>query len=630
MASRWKCAFCLEAGARSKEHVWPQWLRAAPAVESLLASAHGERFPFEYSDFEVTDGRVSAVPRSVNVARWVPQVTAPVCRSCNSGWMSRLEAKVKRFLGPVVLDGGTGRLSGGEALELARWAVKTSMTYQLALGMKQGCFTPAEMNQMARRQALPSRCKVWVHSLNGPLQFVATQYRGLVMPDAHHVEGLSLRDNLALTLIGIPHLILVVGVAPEANDLWLLDSLLPHGFGTASAPQIWPEPGGLNLPTKGMDPELDPRELFDHLEALGELSPSQLTELSADSLSTLLQNDHRPAAMLHVLIDQFIAECQSEVLREVSVLDALLGGDARLSAEQLGLLFSGALALIREHAETQGREVARRLHNLAHCFFASEAYLACVFLATACGTLPGGGYEKRADIWGLAGHAAWQTGSFGLAAELYEKQLSLDPDSELASFNLAESAFMAGSFENAADILNVLSVDDERPLGDTLVCLRAAVSIIVTELGIASWDGFEGPGLETVMEMVITGEAPNFQNVAAFKEQLLKLLEETRRDVVSVAIARAYVSDSVLDWARAARLLLMEPTRPELKAVLRKGASCGPAFIDALSAELNRQGQPSELPDGTDAVEFARSHAYPKHPRTLRLLDTENQVLRVD
>lgn len=628
--SRWKCPLCGQHGKQTKEHVWPKWLRDAPMVKELLGSAHGERFHYEFSDLERADERLVEVQRSVNVAKWVPQITAPVCTSCNSGWMSRLESRVKRTLGPVVLTEEQSAIDGAGVRDLARWAVKTAMTYQVALKMQQGCFTPTEVRRMATDQEIPSRCKVWIRSMPGPFQWIATQYKGLVMPDSPHLGKLTLRDNLALALVGIPHLVLVVGVVPESEDLWLLDSLLPHSFGTGVAPQIWPNPGRLDLPTTDLESEFDPRTLFDVLSTLGSVTAPSLAELTPEALSALLLKDHRPSALLQTVIDQFVADCDSEVLATDSPSEILFGSDARLVPKQLSQLFEGALTLISKHADSRPREVARRLHNLANVFFASEAHPACVLLAIACASVPEGGYAGRPDIYALAGHAAWKIAAFGLAADMYEAQVALEPESQLGQFNLAESAFMSGDFARAADIVSHLIAEEGVPLGDTLACLRVTLGLVVGELDLTSFDGFSGPTAEDVFEMVMIGKAPTYESASSFRDALLALLEELKEvDPVSIFIAKAYLTDSVADWAAAATALLQNPTHPELNAVLRKGASCGQAFEDAFQAQIEARGCPTSLPDGADAVEFIRAHAYPRHHRTVRLLDEDYKVLQV-
>lgn len=212
---RWKCPMCGKMGHQTKEHVWPKWLHQSPMAKNLLANSHGERMSYEYADLCIENGRAVAVPKNVNVAKLVPQITARICSKCNNGWMSTLEVKVKRVLSPVVMKDSTVHVTGLDARYLAVWAVKTAMTYIIALKKSQGCFTDTEVRRMAARQEIPTRCKVWLRPMTGLKQFIATRYEGLFMPGGDNMAQPSFRDNLALMLIGMPNLILVVGIAPD-------------------------------------------------------------------------------------------------------------------------------------------------------------------------------------------------------------------------------------------------------------------------------------------------------------------------------------------------------------------------------------------------------------------------------
>ena len=60
------------------------------------------------------------------VARDLPNVKVPVCASCNSGWMSRLENEAKRAIGPYLLGSETFvKLGHDDLVSLAGWAAKT-------------------------------------------------------------------------------------------------------------------------------------------------------------------------------------------------------------------------------------------------------------------------------------------------------------------------------------------------------------------------------------------------------------------------------------------------------------------------------------------------------------------------
>jgi hypothetical protein len=629
MTSQWTCPFCGKVGRRSKEHVWPQWLHDSPVAQELLRSAHGERISYGYSDLERTAGRLVAVPQSVSVAKWVPQITAPVCRTCNNGWMSRLESILKRTLAQVILSGAPATIEGARTEDIARWAVKTAMTYQLALQMNQGCFTPSDMREMATEQKIPTRSKVWIRSVHGPLQRIVMHYEGMVLPDAHHISNLSLRNNLALILVGLPHLEIVVGVVPSSDDLWLLDALIPRSYGTALAPQIWPQPGRVNLPTlKGFD-ESELQALFASFSILSERSAASLTGLTPEKLSAVLEEDHTPGALLQEAIDQFCAECATDTGTNIMGEAFLFGNNHQFGPEQLSQLFEAALDLISKHAVDRPTEVARLLHNLAHAFFDSRAYGASLVLARMCALTPGGQYHVRPDIWSLAGNAAWHIGAFALAADLYAEQLALAPEDKVAQFNEAESAFMSGAFERASEVIASLTVEDESTLADTLVCLRATLEHVVKGIGVRNLEGFAGPSFDQVVQMITTGGVPTDESKSSIRHYLLPLMKTIPySDGTNASIAEAYLTESAESWAKAATsLLALNVSHTAIKAVLRKGASCGNAFVEELQRCMEAQDCPSRLPDGTEVVAFVRASAYPRHHRIARRVNRANQIM---
>jgi len=182
----------------------------------------------------------------------------------------------------------------------------------------------------------------------------------------------------------------------------------------------------------------------------------------------------------------------------------------------------------------------------------------------------------------------------------------------------------------AAEKIANLPVQDQSPLGDSLACLRITLSILVGELGLTGFDGFFGPTAEQIHGMTLTGQRPNFDVSSNLKARLLELLVEADvDDGGSARIARAYLSDSVEDWAQAATMLLeSKSVHPALMAVLRKGASLGPTFSSVLEELVRERNCPTILADGTDALKYVNEHAYPRLHRTVRLVDNDNRVLR--
>jgi hypothetical protein len=109
------CMFC---GGRplTAEHAWPAWLRETlPNVPGGL----WVRWDTVGTDADVRQWPANEIDVRV---RWV-------CRPCNSGWMSRLEARAKPALAPMIRGQAT-TLDQPEQLLVATWATKTAMVLE--------------------------------------------------------------------------------------------------------------------------------------------------------------------------------------------------------------------------------------------------------------------------------------------------------------------------------------------------------------------------------------------------------------------------------------------------------------------------------------------------------------------
>ncbi len=189
------------------EDVIPNWLRKtwvfAPDATRRLGRTYGDR--------SVLIGRA----RRINQAEL--RVRA-VCKPCNGGWMSTLEARAKPIVGP---------LTRGEAVEIpptaratiATWATKTAIMYGARVGV-----LPAERfrREFTRTWEPPARCTVHIahleiHSLR--LRVEPLRWGPSDLHPARSVEGLI--AMMALDLLGI-----VVFVNPSPSFRLQLPSSL--------------------------------------------------------------------------------------------------------------------------------------------------------------------------------------------------------------------------------------------------------------------------------------------------------------------------------------------------------------------------------------------------------------------
>jgi hypothetical protein len=220
------CVFCHKpiAPDAPTEHVIPKWV--------------GNAYPDAMFTTKGPNGR--------KITAKVIEITVDtVCRACNHGWMSDLEASCAPMLKPM-LKGQTQGLSLAKQTLLAQWATKTAMTLDQTVPTDMRVFSPDECKQLMDRQLPPPGTGVQLARYAGSGVFLTfghnDLYRAAILdpvnpgpPDGHR------------TAIRIDQLILEVNVTSDANlDLRsvatdgqpVTDILQP--IWPASAPVAWP------------------------------------------------------------------------------------------------------------------------------------------------------------------------------------------------------------------------------------------------------------------------------------------------------------------------------------------------------------------------------------------------------
>lgn len=117
------CVFCGKVRRLTEEHVLGKWLK------ELFVNA-GIPTNDAYSKLgavDLTNDQRSEIQYSTVMFE---QTVAAVCGPCNNGWMSELEGKVQRFLGPMIFSGQRTRLTRHDQRHLAAWALKTILVTQ--------------------------------------------------------------------------------------------------------------------------------------------------------------------------------------------------------------------------------------------------------------------------------------------------------------------------------------------------------------------------------------------------------------------------------------------------------------------------------------------------------------------
>jgi hypothetical protein len=220
------CVFCHKpiAPDAPPEHVIPKWV--------------GNAYP---SAIFTTNG-----PDGQKIMGKVIEITVDsVCRECNHGWMSDLEAACAPMLKPM-LKGETRGLNIANQARLAQWATKTAMTLDQTVPREMRVFSRDECKQLMDRKLPPPGTGVQLARYAGDGVFLTfghnDLYRSAIAdpanpgpPDGHR------------TAIRIDQLILEVNVTSDANlDL---RSVRTDGAAVNILQPIWPASAPVAWPT---------------------------------------------------------------------------------------------------------------------------------------------------------------------------------------------------------------------------------------------------------------------------------------------------------------------------------------------------------------------------------------------
>ncbi|MBN1910641.1 MAG: hypothetical protein JW818_12925 [Pirellulales bacterium] len=138
------CMFCSNK-ASTKEDAWPKWLV--------------ERFPTSNTSY------MEAERAGKTLGSWRtgkrPLLLKWLCKSCNNGWMSKLESKAKPVLESIFCN-TLNELTSLTQLTLASWSVKTAMVLEALDPRRSWFYSDDERHSMRNLQALPPRTSVWI------------------------------------------------------------------------------------------------------------------------------------------------------------------------------------------------------------------------------------------------------------------------------------------------------------------------------------------------------------------------------------------------------------------------------------------------------------------------------------
>jgi hypothetical protein len=149
------CLFCAGPGL-SREHIWADWLKAyikkddpRHEISSLFHPA--PQRPEMIKEIKKQEGDVRS--RRLRV----------VCKTCNNGWMSRLQNRAKPILIPL-LTGESATLSILDQQIIAAWATMTVMVGEY-IKAETAVITQSERDHLRLTNTPPPTWKIWIANL---------------------------------------------------------------------------------------------------------------------------------------------------------------------------------------------------------------------------------------------------------------------------------------------------------------------------------------------------------------------------------------------------------------------------------------------------------------------------------
>jgi hypothetical protein len=207
------CIFC-GAAETTKEHVWPNW--AARRMSSVG--------PVDHWLHVVQDGE-GDTDRSWPQKQFTLTVGA-VCGTCNNGWMSKLEGRLKPLF-EAAFDGKVTRLGASMQRDLAAWALKTAMMAVAAENVTQSLFPASAYADLLANVEPPADMRLWVAAYSGAVSTAyAYKYAGDISIGDLEGDiwgGTVLFGPVLIQMLGssIPGLVAGATMDPlPAHELW--------------------------------------------------------------------------------------------------------------------------------------------------------------------------------------------------------------------------------------------------------------------------------------------------------------------------------------------------------------------------------------------------------------------------
>jgi hypothetical protein len=186
-----------------------------------------------------------------------------LCKSCNNGWMSRLESEAKPVV-ESILDGTANEIDPSAQSTLATWAVKTAMVLGALDPNRPWFYSEDERHRMRTTRLVPQRTSVWLAKCvnQRDIYTAAKDHRRNPGDDSIRAFSVTMAfGSLAFQVVTLKAPAAIppnVAVTYDVSDgPW--DETLVQVWPRSESPKIWP-------PTYGLDSDRGLEALTDRLK----------------------------------------------------------------------------------------------------------------------------------------------------------------------------------------------------------------------------------------------------------------------------------------------------------------------------------------------------------------------------
>lgn len=221
-----RCVFCGRSNL-SKEHIWPRWSHAllpwGPNAQHREVRVTRTEKVKVVGEPWVLDRQGAVTTKKIRV----------VCRACNSGWMSEIEATVRSILTPLIL-GSPAALDQEAQRKLAEWITLKVMVGEQNIP-EEAVIPQVDRDAFRASRAIPNCLMIWIAKCDAPHWRSAYLRNAAAFSLPHKMSAYKGGRNTQTTTFGIGNL-LVFAVACTSEGLDMAEIIKP-GVGI---PRLWP------------------------------------------------------------------------------------------------------------------------------------------------------------------------------------------------------------------------------------------------------------------------------------------------------------------------------------------------------------------------------------------------------